>query len=171
MKHRWHTENYFPPGFPWKPWRNLIISVYPASVLFSSACYFTRLKGCYDSLFNELSKGRELLPGAVMSLFGNLLEGCSFGFIVLIVCMLALTIANYRYHYQGSKSIYLMRRLPKKYEMAKRCLLLPVAVIFVSLATICLLLVIYYQIYLFVTPEQCLLPDQWQIFWSQFQNQ
>lgn len=158
MRHKWKAEDYFPPGFPQKPWENFILIGYIFCLLFSGANYLIRLWAAHGNLFDD---SRQLLPGVVMEQFGHIVRGSFPCFALLAISMLALMAANLRYHYQGSKSIYLMRRLPKRWELYRRCLVLPAAVILVSLASAFLLLAAYYRIYLTVTPPQCLPPNQW----------
>lgn len=50
---------------------------------------------------------------------------CMVGFLIIIVLLIACIFVFYLSHKQGSKSIYLMRRLPKKYEFLIRCITLP----------------------------------------------
>lgn len=158
---KWKAEAYFPVGVQWETRLSWIIFGYVASILYSFS-YFHYLSESYWSLFDS----KKLLPEAVMDDYKVIVDNCFVAFAILILCMLYLMVANYRYHYQGSKSIYLMRRLPKKHELCKRCFILPAAVILLTLATILLLLVVYYEIYLFVTPKQCLTPGQWQKLWN-----
>ena len=81
------------------------------------------------------------------------------------LCLVLLAAYHYAYHRQGSKSIYLMRRLPSKLELHRRCLTLPIAGILIALLTAFLLLLIYYAVYMNVTPAECLMPGQWQKLW------
>lgn len=66
-----------------------------------------------------------LRPGAVMEDFAQLLDWMLLGFAVTAVCMAALAVWHYASHFQGSRSIYTMRRLPQRWELARRCLTLP----------------------------------------------
>lgn len=109
---------------------------------------------------------RQLIPGAVMPDFITLLDDDFHGFLILGLCMLAFAAYHYFYHYQGSKSAYLMRRLPNKMEWHKRCLALPMGAILISVLTALLLLVIFYGVYMICTPQECLTPGQWQKLWQ-----
>ncbi|MFR8267820.1 MAG: hypothetical protein ACLVC5_09315, partial [Clostridia bacterium] len=73
---------------------------------------------------------------------------------------------HYGYHFRGSKSIYTMRRLPSKHPLARRCLTVPVLGAAAAALSALLLICLYYLLYIAVTPEQCLVPGQWQKFWS-----
>ena len=102
-----------------------------------------------------------LMPDFV-AILGNAL----LGFFILALCMLLLAVYHYSYHFWGSKSIYLMRRLPQHYGLFKRCLALPVAAACLSLLCAFLLLLLYYADYILFTPTQYLPSDQWQKIWS-----
>ena len=63
--------------------------------------------------------GKELLPGAVMAPFYQTLSNNSWG-AGLSLLMIPLALWHYFYHYQDSRSIYLMRRLPDRRELWRR---------------------------------------------------
>ena len=48
-------------------------------------------------------------------------------FLVLARCQPAVALGHYLYHYQGGRSIYRMRTLPQRGELARRCLAAPAA--------------------------------------------
>lgn len=99
---------------------------------------------------------KTLIEGAVMTDFTQLLMGCEVGFLLVVLAMVLLGIYHYHYHTQGSKSVYLMRRLPRPWELHIRCLGLPAAGAVGSMAVLGLLSVLFYLIYRFCTPAQCL---------------
>jgi uncharacterized membrane protein YqhA len=88
------------------------------------------------------------------------------GFLILALCMLALIVYHYAYHYQGSKSIYLMKRLPNRWEMHRRCITLPLLAALICLIAAIAFLLIYFGIYMVFTPKECLTLGQWQKIWS-----
>lgn len=57
---------------------------------------------------------------------------------------------HYFYHFQGSKSIYLMKRLPQKGEFIKRLVTLPIFLFCLTTVLMSIYMVFYYQIYLIV---------------------
>lgn len=131
-----------------------------------SFLFFMRLWGAYDALFEWTEEKRVLREGAVMADFSAILGlGTFVGFLLPVWVSPFTAICHYRYYYQGSKSIYLMRRLPNRFELHKRALVLPFWELFLVVITVFLLLVLYYNIYLLVTPAQCLTPGQWQKLW------
>ena len=136
-----------------------------ASLLYSLGFLF-RYVGEYQSLFLWDGISRVLNPSAVMPDYVQILGGSLNGFLVLALCMVALAIYHHAYHYQGSKSIYLMRRLPDRWDLPRRCITLPLLGILACLCVALLLVLIYYAIYMVFTPSACLAPQQWQKIWG-----
>ena len=65
---------------------------------------------------------------------------------------------HYLYHYQGSRSIYLMRRLPDRWELLRRCIALPLCGALAALLTGLLITLLWAGIYLLATPRELLSP-------------
>ena len=55
-----------------------------------------------------------------------------------------------------------MKRLPRRSELWRRCIVLPVAVMAASMAVAAVLTLGYYAFYMAVTPSSCLTPGQWE---------
>ncbi|MDD7290061.1 MAG: hypothetical protein PUH00_10130 [Clostridiales bacterium] len=89
-----------------------------------------------------------------------------FGLSFLVILAAVQTFLNYRRFRQGSQTIYLMRRLPDKWELPRRCLAFPLLTIWVYLLAIPLLTLIFYLMYRFTIPAANLPPDQWSAFWQ-----
>ena len=98
--------------------------------------------------------------------FIDLVEYAFLGFFLAITLALAFGLYHYAFHHQGSKSIYLMRRLPNGFELHRRCWTVPVAAALIIAAAMVLTFLFYFAIYLLATPEGCLAPHQWQKIWS-----
>ena len=90
-------------------------------------------------------------------LFGNAL----FGFWVVAFCLLLLPIFHYLWHGQGSKSIYLMRRLPRRSELWRRCLAGPAVLLGLTLLAGALTLLLCFACYRSLTPAGHLPEDLW----------
>ena len=118
--------------------------------------YLLRYGDAYQGLFEWIGKRKVLMEGAMMPAFEVLTENLfEVFFLVLIYCVLT-AVYHYFYHYQGSKMMYLMKRLPKKSELHIRCWSLPVVGAVAAGVWMLLLKAIYYAIYLLCTPSQCL---------------
>ncbi|MEG2000241.1 MAG: hypothetical protein RR053_02440 [Evtepia sp.] len=158
------VEKYFPVGIGYLRESLWIVIGFLASVLYSLT-FFVKYKTQYDFLFAVVKGKRLLLPNVSMPDFKTILGDSLVGFVILIFCMLVLIYYHYRYHYEGSKSIYLMKRLPNRYELLRRCVTVPLVVLVVSFLTALLLLWLYFEFYLWTTPASCLTPNQWHKLW------
>ena len=151
-----------PPGFPWKNTLKGLAWAGSLSLLWSLSFFYTYLV-YYDQLFQTMLSGKKILQeGAVMADFGFILKGKQNGFLIIALAMIGLAVYHYTYFYHGSKSIYLMKRLPRRSELWHRCIVLPVAVMVASMAVAAVLTLGYYAFYMAVTPPSCLTPGQWE---------
>lgn len=157
---------FAPPGADLRPqWRVFFLGT-GLSFLYSLGFIFR----CFDA-WNELyvyqasTDSRVLRAGAFMPDFFQLLDGAMLGFGLLALIMLGFCMVYYAYHRQESRSIYLMRRLPNRWELHRRCLSLPLLGAAASILAAALLVVVYYGIYRLVTPAQCFRPGQWEMIW------
>ncbi len=114
--------------------------------------------------YSRIKKNYVLVEGRFMEDFSVLIGNALIGFLFVVVGMIGFGIMHYVYFLQGSKSIYLMKRLPSKTEIYKRVLTFPFIVFLICAATALLLLALYYGVYITATPEQCLPPNQWPLW-------
>ena len=148
-----------PPGIDLKYEKNTFIAGLIIAVL-SSTGFLSRLDHQYRITFKEGVVVQYPMPE-----FLTIMGQGMVVFRILIPCMLAFAIYHYLYHRTGSKSIYLMRRLPDRWEYHRRCLTLPlVGAGLVFLAEVILLL-FYFWIYVLVIPEANLVPGQFATIW------
>ncbi len=157
-------ERYAPPGINLQLEKNLFIGGLAAALLWSFS-FFSSFERYKDHLYVHRAGKEILLEGAIMEDFVVVLGKSLWLFFLLVFCLAVVAVLHYCYHYQGSKSIYLMRRLPDAFELHRRCLTLPIAAILITLAAAFLLLLLYFGLYMLLTPDQCLTPDQWQKIW------
>ena len=151
-------EKYTPPGIEFANQLKLCLIGLSAAIGWSIS-YFAKYFTARSNLYTYSPAGEVLREGAIMREFSVLLhDGWDSldGFLMFYIVMLGLLVYHYLYYYQGSKSIYLMRRLPDKWELHRRCVVLPFAAILVGALTEIGLLLLYYGIYLVFTPQQCL---------------
>lgn len=157
-------SRYAPLGMNMSPQKNTLIWGGLAALCWSFY-YFVKLHNAWKSLYRVRYGVYELREGAVMQDFVEILGPAFLGFAVLALAMLAFAVYHYAYHSQGSKSIYLMRRLPNRWELHRRCLTIPLVSVILCGLLVFILLCIYYWAYILVTPEVCLTPGQWQKIW------
>lgn len=134
--------------------------------VFCSMDFFIRYFNRRANLYIRAGTKMVLDTNAVMPDFAEVLGGSLLFFLIPAVFMAATALYHYAYHYQGSRSIYLMRRLPDRLELHRRCLTLPLLAILLCLLTCFSLLLVYFWIYMTFTPKDCLTPGQWWKIWS-----
>lgn len=150
-----------PPGIEWKMTLNYVGWVAIFGTLWSLS-FFVTYNNHYNQLFETWRNGtRVLREGTVMTDFVDLIDGKLLLFHIITVAMILLIGYHYNYYHQGSKSIYLMKRLPKRSELWRRCLVLPVTLALTSEAAATILRLLFFAYYMARTPEACLAPGQW----------
>ena len=125
-----------------------------------------RFFSAYEQLSQQMARPYFITGEAMMPEFTELLGGSLRAVYIIVLVLLICIIMNYASFYQGSRSIYLMKRLPNPWELHRRCLLLPLVGMAAALILGFSLLMIYFAVYMLVTPDRCLPPDQWQKLWS-----
>ena len=126
------------------------------SAAFFSTPIIWRFASYYNGLFYSSGTHKVVYPGAVMAPFRDIIGIFMLGFPVAAAYILGFMVFHYSYHTMGSKSIYLMKRLPDSRELHRRCLTLPLIALAVTVVTFLLLLGAYYAMYILITPDQCL---------------
>jgi len=116
-------------------------------------------------LYHDPKIKKILIEGAVMTDFSVILDDCLISFNVLGVYFLGVVVWRYLYYRQGSKSIYLMKRLPDRWEIHKRAWILPLLAVAATLAAAFVVMLLYFGFYMLATPKQCIAPGQWQKIW------
>lgn len=97
-----------------------------------------------------------LIPGAVIHPFASLIQGSLNFFPLFWLFMLWEVIDCYLYHRRETMSIYLMRRLPDRWELHRRCWGRPLIYTAGSVALMGVILLFYFVVYLVFTPAECL---------------
>lgn len=153
-KIKW-LENYAPPGVGVsKHVRGYIALVGVATI--QSMFFFLKYGNAMDELYTYRAGKRVLMEGAIIQSFEQITEGLFLTGYLECVAVLLMSIYYYLYHYQGSKMMYLMKRLPDKWEVHRRCWTLPIAGAVLMAAWMMILKMFYYVIYILCTPSQCL---------------
>lgn len=152
-------DNYTPPGIAFAGQFRLCLLGLGIAVIWSLGYYFIRYFIAYENLYVYRLSKKVLRENAVMTDFHVLTEdgvGCFTLFLVFYLVMCGLVVFYYLTYYQGSRSIYLMRRLPDRWELYRRCIILPFSMLLLGVVTQFALWMLYYGIYLTCTPAQCL---------------
>jgi len=147
-------------------WQNELVSIFAwliCAFLFALLRFYTVFSWYLEDIYYPDSIRYN---GTVMADFDDVFSGCLLGFCVMALSAVPRAVINYMYHFRGSKSIYLMRRLPKKNELWKRCITFPAAcAVLAGIAAFLTMLVCFY-IYLIAVPDAALRPGQWEKLWS-----
>ena len=101
-----------------------------------------QLRGYYENLY--------MLP------FSEIMGSALWGFALTALCLAAVAAWHYVCHRQGSRADYLMRRLPDRWELHRRCLAIPLAGILTAALLALALRGFYWWLYLTFTPPECL---------------
>lgn len=157
-----------PPGFPLDAELGFFWLGCIGAALYGLYVYASHYSAASRQLYGFVGHTKQLIPGAVMPDFVTLLPGVFTLVPVLIfVLIVGFGLSHYQFFYLGgSRSIYLMRRLPDKWELPRRCLALPLAEAAIVLLTAALLFLLCFLQYLTQTPPECLTPHQWAKIWS-----
>ncbi|MBR5423901.1 MAG: hypothetical protein IK108_07815 [Clostridia bacterium] len=157
-----------PPGMNVKAEKPLTVICLILSALWETLSFLSNYTYERDALFTVRNGKRMLLQGAEISDFASLDFGMVWGFYATILIIAGFTVFRLAYFYQGSKSIYLMRRLPQKGETAKRVLALPALWIAGTALIMLLFTGLMAAVYLLATPKGCLpaqpFKDVWEVF-------
>ena len=155
---------YAPPGYDYQFDKTFYFVGLGVATAFSFS-YLIRFGEAKGELYTYHLGEKELIPGAIMPDFIDIFRGSLWGYLVLAFAMLLLIAFRYASYYQNSKSIYLMKRLPDKFEMHRRCIVVPVITAISCMLVAFLVLLLYLGHYMLFTPDACLTPGQWAKIW------
>lgn len=154
-----------PPGFDLRFEAQFFLTGLAASALYSSL-YLLRLFHALDNLYAWNDKNlRVLLPDAAMPAFAELLEDSFSWFGILALVAAAFAVWHYAYHRIGTRSIYLMRRLPDRWELHRRCLTLPTLELACCAVCALVLFWLYFGLYALLTPKELYIFGQLAQLW------
>lgn len=159
-------QRYLPLGVDWDVIRNVLLKKALMFALVWSAKAPIATWISWSNMFAYTDN--QLVIYKEMADIVWVMQGSLYGILLLAAAMPFLALYFYSLHFQGSKSIYTMRRLPKRGELLRRCITVPLLMMAVCFALIPVLRIVYYGIYVLATPRGHLLPGQWQLLWEGF---
>lgn len=118
--------------------------------------FYAKLYSALDDLYYYRYGEKVMAEYTVMKPLGELLDHTLAGFLMAVLWQLFRIFSNYRSFYRESRSIYLMKRLPGKMELHRRCIGLPAVFIMGFMAIAALLTAFAFAVYFTKTPKQCL---------------
>ena len=149
-------EKYYPLGYDYRP--EIIITALMCMLLSGWAFLMFRagLNLALESVTQEYIDGVRIIEETAfykVPTFVSLLgEFQSFALVFIFAVITA--VYRYFYHYQHSKSIYLMKRLPKRSELYKRCLSGSAVISLICLAVMAGLVAVCFMEYISIVPEE-----------------
>ena len=158
-----------PPGANLRQTLVFCAGIAVAAVLLASFFPFLISYGNARSQLYELRYGvRVLRSNAAMLPLEALLCRSFAPYFGAVAAYLLMIAANYASFFRPSRSIYLMRRIPSRWELLKRCLSLPFFAIFVCFCFAGVLICLCNLIYFRATPEVCIPAGVRFTFWRAF---
>ena len=151
LKANWET--YIPPGLDYEREKLFLLAGMGLS-LFYSVFFFDGYWDSYQRLFDFREDTPR--PGAKIAPFWELVDRYPAGYLIVAVSMLALVAAHYAHYRQGSKSIYLVRRLPDRGYLHRTCWTIPLVWMGVCLLAMAVTVLVYFAVYVGFTPQACL---------------
>jgi hypothetical protein len=122
--------------------------------------FFMSLDKSISSLYDLWGSKKVLAADRYIDDFCEIIRGKFRLFGIFAIIMLALCLMHYLSHFSGSRSIYLMRRLPQRWELLKRCVTVPLMGIVLCVILMVILTAIYFGAYMVFTPKGHILPGQ-----------
>ena len=169
MKRKRTLADLVPPGAKFKRDLGLLALWFALFVLLGSFLIFViRYENARSRLYEDVLGRRLLRSGAQIDPLAEILSG-TFRLAVVYGILTFVNIAgNYMTFYRESKSSYLMRRIPDRWELPRRCAAVPLiglaAGMILTAVLICLCNLIYFK----ATPPQCIPVGEHFLFWRAF---
>lgn len=145
-------------------WKNLAL-IAGASVIYL-IWFIEEYVSRHSKLYSWEGGDLILIPGTVMDDFGECIQHIRWVVAAIVLWALIQGVNFCLYHIQKSKSIYLMRRLPDRWELTRRCWSLTLMMVGLALVTYGLLLGVSWGLYVLFTPPECMTEGQWYRLWT-----
>ena len=165
-KRKLDLSGYVPVGMDWESKREIFLICLIAAAFLAMCAFMVQFMYAMDDVYEYTGwNQRALIPGAVMPDFYTTMDWVLIGYQAIGLYQFKAIYDNYASHRQDSMSIYLMRRLPDRWELHRRCLGLPLMGIGVCVLAALVTVVVCYGCYMIGAPQQCLAPHQWEKYW------
>lgn len=153
---RW-IEGRVPPGLDWRTERSWVVWGLILGTLWSAIVFWSRLDNARDRLYDWVGGQRVLVESRTIDPFPELLDQAMAGFLLGMALTIPLACYHYAYHYLGSRSIYLMRRLPDGGRTLRRQVwTVPLRWMVACIAAAAALSVLCWAAWRLITPAQTL---------------
>lgn len=151
-------KRFFPPGYEYKGELWLAGILWGGPVGVSVFRFVLSLYLAVGKLYQNVSYmdyRKVLREGARVAAYAELVEWYWALWIPAILFLAAMPLYHY-YYYCDTRSIYVMRRLPRRGITFKSCVQGPALGVVIVLATAVLLYLLYYGIYCLGVPAECM---------------
>lgn len=145
----------YPPGYGYgQEWLSACILMGISTIC--SFRFFYKLYDAWNRLYVVSDGRRALIEGAAVESFTRLAQGHVMLFVPLPFFLAVMAVYHYLYYYHGAKSIYLMRRLPRRGVLFKSCVQGPLLCMGAGSVLAAVLYLLYALIYFLVIPAECM---------------
>lgn len=154
-------EKLFPPGYEYETEVWLAVFFWGGTVGASAIYFAVYLHGAIEKLYQHapyVSIGfrRVLREGARVEAFAELVEWYWALWLPAFLFLAVMPLIHYIYYYRDTRSIYVMRRLPRRGITFKSCVRGPALGAGIVLATAAFLYLLYFGIYRLGVPAECM---------------
>lgn len=163
MRNKWESlSRLFPMGWPWQSEIMLTAAALGLSALSALALFLSRFAPALDNLYEHAyNQEPVLVPGRMVPPYPQVLGNALLGFGLVALCLILLPIGHFLWHRWGARSDYLMRRLPRRQELAKRCIIGSALLLVITVLTGLVIFWLFFLWYQAATPVGHLPPDVW----------
>ena len=118
--------------------------------------YFGLYWDAYRRLFQKVGNVKVIRPERAMEPFWDLVGKHLIGYLIVALCLFVAVWMRYAYYRQGSRSDYLMRRLPDAQMYHRTCWVRPLVRMGLCGLAALVTLLVYFLVYVGMTPDVCL---------------
>lgn len=140
-------KKFYPPGYDVTgEWWGIGL-LWGIGFFFSIIQYFTRLARAERRTYEHRGGELVLTGGNVTEPFWSLAEGIWWFFLPLVIFTASMILNHYLYYFRETKSIYLMRRLPRRELVWENCIQAPAFCLGVEAVFLGLTYLLFYGAY------------------------
>lgn len=157
---RLHLNDLTVPWGQHPDWQRWMPAVFPLlCALISYISFYAAMQTALSAVRYFTTDGTlYVIPGVVMEYFPRLLKGTNLTLLFYLAICVSWAADNYLGAHRNTKSVYLMRRLPDRWEYHRRCVGLPLLAALLCILLRLVLIPVFFQIYLHATPMEALPP-------------
>ena len=148
-------KRLYPPGYPIRGELFGVVLLFGMAFIFSHQ-FLIRLWNMTWDLYVHEGKERFLKPDAVAESFSQMVEGHWWYFLAPLYYLAVMAVGHYLYYWQKTKSIYVMRRIPKRGVVFASCVKGAAFWTVVLVLGTALLYGLYFVLYWLVVPAECM---------------